>query len=82
MCTECLMNGAMEIIESVESLGQLRSQLRLKAQIQIETAKCLGEPKHGEKSPLVAINGKLFEKASSETVMSHIISLSSKDVKR
>ena len=81
VCTECMLNGSMDIIESIESLGKLKSQLKLNTQIQVETSKCIGEAKHGNKSPVVSVNGKIFEKATSENIMSYIISLNSKGVK-
>lgn len=81
VCSECMLNGSMDIIESIESLGKLKSQLKLNVQINVDTAKCIGEPKHGDKSPVVSINGEIFEHATSENIMSYIISLSSKDVK-
>ncbi len=81
VCTECMLNGSMDIIESIESLGKLKSQLKLNTQIQVETSKCIGDAKHGDKSPVVSVNGKIFEKATSENIMSYIISLNSKGVK-
>ena len=81
VCSECMLNGSMDIIESIESLSKLKSQLKLNSQINVETSKCIGEAKHGEKSPVVSINGNIFEHATSENIMSYIISLSSKDVK-
>lgn len=75
VCTECIMNGSMDIIESIESLRKLRSEIKFNTQINIETSKCIGEAKHGDKSPVVSINGKIFENATSENVMSYIISL-------
>lgn len=77
VCTECVMKGAMEIIESIESLKKLKVQLRLNTQIEIEMSKCLGEAKHGASSPLVRIGGDLLERADSETVMARIIGAAS-----
>ena len=34
-CTQCVLNGAMHIIESIESLKKLKVQLRMNAQIAI-----------------------------------------------
>ena len=79
VCTKCVMHGAMDIIESVEGLKKLKTQLRLGSQIEIETKNlCKGEDVY----PLVCINGERMERASSETVMAKVISLTSKDVKR
>ncbi len=81
VCTECVMNGAIDLIESIESLNKLKVQLRLNTQIDVQTSKCIGEPKHGDKSPMVEINGEYIENANAETVMAKIIALTSKDVK-
>ena len=80
VCTECVMKGAMDIIESIESLKKLKVQLRFNTQIQIVMSKCLGEAKHGAFSPLVKINGELLERANSETVMAKIIGMAQKEV--
>ncbi|WP_312642838.1 NAD(P)H-dependent oxidoreductase subunit E [Hydrogenoanaerobacterium sp.] len=81
VCNECVMKGAMDIIESIESLKKLKVQLRFNTQIQIEMNKCLGETKHGLQSPLIKVNGELIEKADSETVMAKVIGLASQDIK-
>ncbi len=84
VCTACVMNGSVNIIESIESLRDLRDQLNdgLEAQlakrsgeIEVTTNKCLGGEPHPGKSPMVSINGEVFAKADSESVMSHIIEL-------
>lgn len=81
VCTQCVLNGAMDIIESVESLQKLKVQLRLNAQIQVVTTTSLGEGKHAHAAPVVAINGEIIEHAHSETIMSKIVALTTKDVK-
>ena len=80
VCTQCVMNGAMDIIESIESLQKLKVQLRLNAQIQVEMNKCLGNCKHSDIAPVVAINGVMVEHANCETIMSKIVAITSKDV--
>ncbi len=74
VCTECVMNGAMDIIESIEGLKKLKVQLRLNSQFQVETDNCLTGEKHHGRSPLVMVEGELLEKCTSETVMSKILS--------
>ena len=81
VCTECVMNGAIDLIESIESLNKLKVQLRLQTQIEVNTSKCIGEPRHGDHSPVVEINGEKIENANAETVMAKIIALSAKEVK-
>lgn len=78
VCTQCVLNGAMQIIESIESLKKLKVQLRTNTQVQIVTSADLVQGKHPEISPLVRINGELIEKADSETVMEKIIAYNQK----
>lgn len=81
VCTECVMQGAMGLVESVESLKKLKGQLGFDGTIQVEMKKCLGNKKHGERSLLASINGEIIENADSETVMEKVISMMKKDVK-
>lgn len=81
VCTQCVMNGAMDIIESIESLKKLRVQLQLNAQIEIVTTTTLGNGTTAHSAPVVAINGEIIEHADSETIMSRIVEMTSKDVK-
>lgn len=80
MCTHCIMNGAMDIVESVESLQKLKTQLRFGASVKVNAKEslCEGEKK-GIVSPLVYINEERVEKATSEMVMSKVIALSAKE---
>lgn len=79
VCTKCVMNGSMDIIESVEGLKKLKTQLRLNSQINIVTGRFCEKV---DECPLVCVNGERMEKASSEAVMAKVISFTSKDVKR
>lgn len=77
VCTECVMNGSMDIMEAVEQLkevsGEYKENFNADAEINITPVKCIGKEKHGVSSPRISINGKVFEKADSETIMSEII---------
>lgn len=81
VCTGCVMNGAIDIIESIESLQDLRQQLApdsdevFPAEVELETNKCLGSCSHPEMFPYVVINGQPYPKASSESIMSEIVSI-------
>lgn len=75
VCTQCVLNGSMHIIESIESLKKLKTQLRMNAQIVVVASPCLVPGLHPDTSPLVCVGGDLIEKASSEAVMEKIISL-------
>ncbi len=73
VCPECVMNGAMDIMEAIESLNKLKVQLSLHASVNIIPRAHLGEEDHGSKSPLVIVNNELIENANAETVMSKIL---------
>ena len=81
VCTQCVLNGAMHIIESIEGLRKLKTQLRMNAQVDVVTTSGLVEGKHPETAPLVRVNGELIEKANSETVMEKVLSQSVRSVK-
>lgn len=80
VCTNCVMNGAMNIIEAIEGVAALEKQLRIENNIVITTSKKLADDNNGEKSPVVRINGELLYRTNTETVMAKIIALTSKDV--
>lgn len=77
VCTECVMNGAMDIMDSIEHLTSmsdyLEDQYDTDIEIVIHPVKSLGESKHGALSPKVAINGIIFENATSSTIMAEIM---------
>ena len=79
VCTSCVINGSVEIMESVESLKHLREQMEdgyaasPSGEIEITTSTCLSGKPHGEHSPMVKVNGQLLQKTDSESVMSTII---------
>lgn len=79
VCTGCVMNGATEILEAIESLQELKEQMipdvNEESSFEIITSKCLDGKQHHEQSPLLYIDGEIFSRANSETVMSHLISM-------
>lgn len=77
-CTQCIMNGAMDIAESIENLQKLKNQLRFNMTIRVIANECLCDKEHSDASPLVIINSERIEKATSDHVMAKIISLVSK----
>lgn len=77
VCTQCVMNGAMDIVESIEGLQKLKNQLRFNMTIKVSANECLCE-KGDDVAPLVTINSERIEKATSEIVTAKIISLISK----
>ena len=66
VCTACVMNGSVEIMESVESLRDLREQMEegYTAEehevLEIATDKCLGGLPHQEDAPVIAVDDKVF----------------------
>lgn len=84
-CTQCVMNGAMDLEESIETLKGLAEELDesfdTDITLNVENVKCLGEDKHGQCSPRVSIDGQLYDKMDSQTLMAEILSIISKDVK-
>jgi NADH:ubiquinone oxidoreductase subunit E len=83
VCTECVMNGSMDIMESIEHLTEMTAELdgyNNDVEIIVTPVKCLGQAKHGIHSPKVSINGEIFESTNSETIMAEVISAIKKDV--
>lgn len=69
-CTNCMMNGAADIAEAIESLKKLKVQYRVKANVHIENAN-IGT--HGNEAPVVMVNNKVLTNARAETVMSQVL---------
>ncbi|MGI6030380.1 MAG: NAD(P)H-dependent oxidoreductase subunit E [Eubacteriales bacterium] len=84
VCTECVMHGALDLVESIETLKNLAEDLdqnfSTDIAVKMESVKCLGE-KHVGRSPRVEIGGVLYDNANSQTIMAEILSIISKDVK-
>lgn len=72
-CTECVMKGAMELADSIESMKKVRNSLGYDGHICVTMDKALGNSRHGDDSPLVAIDGEIIRNADSETVMEKIV---------
>ena len=75
VCSSCVMKGAIDIIDSIENLNEVRDITHLNCNIEIKPVKCIGFPNHGKKSPIVQIGDSIIENANMETVMSHIMAL-------
>lgn len=72
VCTECVMMGAMEIIDAIESLKSLETDLYKDLDIEVKTASSVCAPKKPHASPVVKINGERYEKSNSATIMAKI----------
>lgn len=77
VCTKCVMNGAMDIMESIDELkemyGDLQGKYNTDIKINVTPVKYLGKANHGDHSPIVSINGEIIEEANNQTVMAEII---------
>jgi len=71
-CNKCIMMGAMDTREHIESLNDLEG---LDAEISVTMDKKICTKEEHDVSPLVIINGERIEKANSETVMEKIMQL-------
>ena len=70
-CNKCIMMGAMEIMDSIESLKKLKVQLRLQTQIDVAMDKKICGCLSDDASPVVVIN----EEVTPEIVMEKIVKL-------
>ena len=74
-CNRCIMMGAMDIRENVESLKKLKTQLRLNTQVDLVMSRRICQNLGEEISPVVSINGEVMTNATPESVMEQIIKL-------
>lgn len=72
VCTECVMMGSMEIIDAIEGLKSLETDLYQNLEISVTTSSSVCAPKVHGASPVVKINGERMAKANSATVMARI----------
>ena len=79
VCTACVMNGSVEIMESVESLRDLREQMEegYTAEehevLEIATDKCLGGLPHQEDAPVIAVDAPAPRPAAAAPAMAFIV---------
>ncbi len=78
VCTECVMMGSMEIIDAIEGLKSLETDLYQDLDIDVTTSSSVCAPKVSGASPVVKINGERMEKANSATVMARISEIANK----
>ena len=85
VCNECVMNGAMDIMESLEKMHEVAEEIKesfdMEIKLNLISDKCIGESKHGNLSPRVSFEGKVIDNADSQTVMEEIIASMSKELK-
>lgn len=73
VCTECVMMGSMEIIDAIEGLKSLETDLYQDLDIDVTTSSSVCAPKVSGAAPVVKIKGERMEKASSAAVMARIL---------
>jgi len=80
VCTECIINGAMNIIDSVEGLRELEGELgAYDGMVDVNAGPCLYDKSHTGNAPVAIVNGEVLLKASQETVMAKIMELLEKN---
>ena len=74
-CNKCIMMGAMDIMENIESLKKLKVQLRLQTQIELTMDKKICGELSEDVAPVVKINDEVIVRATPEIVMEKIVKL-------
>ena len=72
--------AAVDIIEAVESLRDLKSIIKRGTKINVTMHKNLGGQSHPNVAPVVRVNGSEYRRTNCETVMSQVLAEISKDV--
>ncbi len=70
--SQCTLMGAMDIVDAIEVLKNLRGDKRVKADICVNTCKCSKECGEKDKAPIVFVNGEKICEATTETVTAKI----------
>lgn len=71
-CSNCVLNGAEDIAEAIESLKKLKVQYTMKVSVHI-AREHIGV--HTDNAPVVKVNNFVIENARPETVMSKVLSV-------
>lgn len=84
VCNECVLNGALEIMESLEKMDEVAEEIKESFDVEIKlnliSDSFIGDSKHGSLSPRVSLGGKIIDNADSQTVMEEIIASMSKEL--
>jgi len=73
--TQCTIMGAMDIINAVEGLRELRQEIGPDCEIEVRPVPCNHACNNGPDAPVVIINGELMRKTDSESVMERIFEI-------
>ncbi|NLB37847.1 MAG: DUF1450 domain-containing protein [Clostridiales bacterium] len=71
--THCTMMGAMNIMDAVASLSEIRKDMEPCCEVEVRPIKCMDLCKNGSQGPFVTVNGALVERAESDAVMAAIM---------
>lgn len=71
--THCTMMGAMNIMDAVASLNEIRPPMAPYCDVEVRPVKCMKLCKDGAHGPMVMVSGTLIERAESDAVMAAII---------
>lgn len=73
-CNRCVMMGAMDIRENVESLKKLKDQME-NTQVDLIMEKRICKDLGDSVAPVVSIEGQMMTKATAQAVMEQILNL-------
>ncbi len=71
--THCTMMGAMNIMDAVASLHEIRQQMEPCCDVEVRPVKCMKLCKQGAHGPMVRVSGELIERAETDAVMAAIM---------
>lgn len=71
--THCVMLGAMNIIDSVHSLDEIRHDMDQCCEVEVRAVPCMGLCKGGAQGPFVRVDGLLIKGGESDRVMAAIM---------
>ena len=73
VCANCVLCGAMDLVEAVEVLGSLRGRLHYRARVETKLSPHLGQGSHRYGAPYAKVNGKMLENTVCENLMAAIL---------
>lgn len=73
MNTKCMMLGAMDIMDQIETLNDIVDDLHLRRGIEVEAVSSLPGATDSALCPVVQVGEQLIQNASTESVMSVIL---------
>lgn len=71
--THCVMLGAMNIIDAVQSLDEIRHGLDQCCEVEVRPVPCMDLCRDGSQGPFVRVDGLLIKGGESDSVMAAIM---------